>query len=121
MHNPTQRAFDHSPGRNDTTEITVTTTQNWRTRRGVIFSFRGMALFYKALAYAVDEIGVGRNHARAPHIRGDLSAMVSRMRNHMRQDVIFPALPSFIFAVALAHRLRQVRFGARGKVTLPQL
>src|SRR5713226_9938783 len=70
MASPIQRALDHSPGRRTTAEIANTTTQNWRTKSGVILSLPGMTLFYKSLAHAVDEIGVGRGKARRPHVRG---------------------------------------------------
>src|SRR5882672_3115057 len=95
--NSAQRAPDHSPRRNTTAEIVSATTQNWRTKIEVIFLSPGMALFYKSLAHAVDEIRVGRGQSRASHIRRDLPSMIGRVHNHVHQDVILAAAPCFPF------------------------
>jgi hypothetical protein len=101
--NPTQRATDHCPSRKTTARITTTTTQNWKTNNGVSFSWSGMALFYKPLAHAVDEIGISRNKSSAPHICGDLTSMIGRMHYHVHQNVIFTAAPGLTLAVAIAY------------------
>jgi len=80
-----------------------------------------MELFYKSPAHAVDEIGGGWDQSRASHIRRDLPAMISRMRDHMGQDVVLAAAPIFTFTVAIADRFRQISFPARRQVVLPQL
>ena len=76
MASPTQRANRPLPGPEDHCKYHNHYYAELEDKNGVSLSRSGMALFYKSLAHAVDEIGISRNKAGAPHVRRDLTAMV---------------------------------------------
>ena len=67
----------------------------------------------------MNEIGVGGIESDGSHVHGNLAPMVSRMHDHMEQNVLLLAGEAFAFRVLVSSRIGEARLAERSQIVLP--
>src|SRR5436190_9142294 len=72
-----------------------------------------------SLPHRMNEVGVGRRSTDLSKGACDLSAVVSRVVEHLHNDVFQRVHPAFVLRVDVLHRARQILLRHRPKLRLP--
>jgi len=69
----------------------------------------------------MNEIGVRGSETGGTHVCGNLPTMIGRVQNHVHEDVLFLAGPTFALAIFVGQRTGQAVLLQRHQVLLPKL
>src|ERR1700739_2731716 len=73
----------------------------------------------ESLTHAVNVIRIGRLMSRLAHVRGDLAAMIRRMRERVCQDVVHRVAPEFSLGVLVRNGLVETAGSNTIQIFLP--